>query len=160
MARLWSFSRHREEGIVKNWLWPATLLLALVVLVAGCRSVSVQGVIQTADEQPIANASVTLRPGGTAGHSLAVSSDPNGCFDLFQTIARHQNDYTLVVDSPGYKALRIALAGHLQNILLVTLEPTASSKPSAARPIRSAERYVRYGVPCEPEFKANSLTLH
>jgi hypothetical protein len=120
----------------------------------------VKGVIQTADEQPIANASVTLRPGEPAGHSLAGSSEPNGCFDLFETIARHQDGYTLVVDSPGYKPLRIAVAVRLENLLLVTLEPTASSKPSAARPIQSAERNIRYGVPCDPEFKANSLTLH
>jgi hypothetical protein len=136
------------------------LLLGLVVLVAGCRSVWVKGVIQTADEQPIANASVTLLPGEPAGHSLAGSSEPNGCFDLFETIARHQDGYILVVDSPGYKPLRIAVAVRLENLLLVTLEPTASSRPSAARPIRSAERYLRYGVPCEPELKANSLTLH
>ena len=136
------------------------LLLALVVLVAGCRSVWVQGVIQTSDEQPIANASVALRPGEPAGHSLTGSSDRNGCFDLFETIARHQDGYTLVVDSPGYKPLRIAVAVRVENLLLVTLEPTAISKPSAARPIRSAERYVRYGVPCDPEVKANSLTLH
>jgi hypothetical protein len=136
------------------------LLLVLVVLVAGCRSVWVKGVIQTADEQPIANASVTLLPGESAGHSLAGSSERNGCFDLFETIARHQDGYILVVDSPGYKPLRIAVAVRLENLLLVTLEPKATSKPSAARAIRSAERYIRYGVPCEPEFNANSLTLH
>jgi len=136
------------------------LLLGLVVLVAGCRSVWVKGVIKTADEQPIANASVTLQPGEPAGHSLAGSSEPNGCFDLFETIARHQNGYTLVVDSPGYKPLKIAVAVRLENLLLVTLEPTASSKPSEARPIRSPERYLRFGVPCEPEVKGNSLTLH
>jgi hypothetical protein len=139
---------------------PGTLLLALVVLVAGCRSVWVQGVIQTSDKQPIANASVTLRPGEPAGHSLAVSSDPNGCFDLFETTARHQDGYVLVVDSPGYKPLTIAVAVRLENLLLITLEPTATSKPSAARPIRSAERYVRYAVPCDSEVKANRLTLH
>ena len=136
------------------------LLLVLVALVAGCRSVWVKGVIQTADEQPIANASVTLHSGEPAGHSLADTSEPNGCFDLFETIARHQDGYILVVDSPGYKPLRIAVAVRLENLLLVTLEPTASSKPSEARPIRSAERYLRYGVPCEPEVKANSLSLH
>ena len=139
---------------------PGMLLLALVILFAGCRSVSVKGVIRTADEQPVANASVTLRPGEPAGHSLAGSSDPNGCFDLFETIARHQNGYVLVVDSPGYKPLSIAVAVRVENLLLVTLEPTANSKPSAVRPIRSAERYMRYGVPCEPEDNANSLTLH
>jgi hypothetical protein len=64
------------------------------------------------------------------------------------------------VESSGYKPLRIAVAVRLENLLLVTLEPTASSKPSAARPIQSAERNIRYGVPCDPEFKANSLTLH
>ena len=136
------------------------LLLVLVALVAGCRSVWVKGVIQTADEQPIANASVTLHSGEPAGHSLADTSEPNGCFDLFETIARHQDGYILVVDSPGYKPLRIAVAVRLENLLLVPLEPTASSKPSEARPIRSAERYLRYGVPCEPEVKANSLSLH
>ena len=136
------------------------LLLVLVALVAGCRSVWVKGVIQTADEQPIANASVTLHSGEPAGHSLADTSEPNGCFDLFETIARHQDGYILVVDSPGYKPLRIAVAVRLENLLLVTLEPTASSKPSEARPIRSVERYLRYGVPCEPEVKANSLSLH
>jgi hypothetical protein len=137
-----------------------TLLLPLVVLVAACRSVWVQGVIQTADEKPIANVSVTLQPGERPGHSLAVSSDSNGCFDLFETVARHQDHYTLVVDSPSYKALRIAVVVRLENLLLVTLEPTTSSKPSAARPIHSAERYGRFGVPCEPEVNANSLTLH
>ncbi len=136
------------------------LLLVLVVLAAGCRSVWVKGVVQTADEQPIANASVTLLPGEPAGHSLAGSSERNGCFDLFETIARNQNGYILVVDSPGYKPLRIAVAVRLENLLLVTLEPKATSKPSAARAIRSAERHIRYGVPCEPEFNANSLTLH
>jgi hypothetical protein len=134
-------------------------LLALVVLVAGCRSVWVHGVIQTADERPIANTSVTLQSGEPTGRSLAGSSEPNGCFDVFETIARHEGDYTLVVDAPGYKSLRIGVAVRVENLLLVTLEPTDSSKPSGARPIRSAERYGRYGVPCEPEF-ANSLTLH
>jgi hypothetical protein len=136
------------------------LLLALVVLVAGCRSVWVRGVIQTSDQQPIADASVTLRPGKLVGDSLAGSSEPNGCFDLFETIGRHQDRYILVVDSPGYKPLAIAVADRVENLLLVTLEPTGSSKPSEARPIRSAERYIRYGLPCEPEVKANSLTLH
>jgi len=120
----------------------------------------VKGVIQTADEQPITNASVTLLPGEPDGHSLAGLSEPNGCFDLFETIARHQDGFILVVDSPGYKPLRIAVPVRLENLLLVTLEPKASSKPSAARAIPSAERYMRYGVPCEPEVKANSLTLH
>ena len=136
------------------------LLLVLAVLVAGCRSVWVKGVIQTDDEQPIANASVTLLPGEPSGHSLAGSSEPNGCFDLFETIGRHQDDFILVVNSPGYKPLSIAVAVRVENLLLVTLEPRANSKPSAARPIRSAERYMRYGVPCDPEYKANSLTLH
>ena len=135
------------------------MLLVLVVLVAGCRSVWVKGVILTADEQPIANASVTLQPGESAGHSLAGSSEPNGCFDLFETIGRRQDGYILVVDSPGYKPLTIPVPVRLENLLLVTLEPTGSSKPSAARPIRSAERHLRYGLPCEPEVKANSLTL-
>ena len=139
---------------------PGKLLLALVMLVAGCRSVSVKGVIQTADEQPVANASVTLRPAEPAGHSLAGSSDPNGCFDLYETIARHQDGYVLVVDSPGYKPLSIPVAVRVENLLLVTLEPAANSKPSAVRPVRSAERYMRYGVLCEPEYNANSLTLH
>jgi hypothetical protein len=136
------------------------LLLVLVVLVAGCRSVWVRGVIQTADEQPIANVPLTLRPAEPAGHSLSGSSEPNGCFDLFETIARNQDGYILVVDLPGYKPLRIAVAVRLENLLLITLEPIASSKPSTAKPIRSAERNIRYGVPCEPEVKANSLTLH
>ena len=151
---------HEAQRVIGRRDHLGMLLLGLVVFVAGCRSVWVKGVIQTTDEQPIANASVTLRPGEPAGHSLAGSSEPNGCFDLFETIARHQDGYILVVDSPGYKPLRIAVAVRLENLLLVTLEPTASSKPSAARPIRSAERYLRYGVPCDPEFKANSLTLH
>jgi len=120
----------------------------------------VKGVIQTADEQPIASASVTLLSGEPAGHSLAGSSEPNGCFDLFETIGRHQDDFILVVDSPGYKPLSIAVTVRVENLLLVILEPKASSKPSAARAIRSAERYMRYGAPCEPEYKANSLTLH
>ncbi len=119
-----------------------------------------KGVIQTADEQPIADASVTLLPGQPSGHSLAGSSEPNGCFDLFETIARHQDGFTLVVDSPGYKPLRIAVPVRLENLLLVTLEPKASSKPSAARTIRSAERYMRYGIPCDSGYNANSLTLH
>jgi len=139
---------------------PDTLLLALALLVAGCRSVWVQGVIQTADEKPIANVSVTLQPGQPHGHDLAGSSDSNGCFDLFETVARNQDHYTLIVDSPGYKAVSIAVALRRENLLLVTLEPATSSNPSAARPIQSAERYGRFGVPCEPEVKANSLTLH
>ena len=119
-----------------------------------------KGVIQTADEQPIANVSVTLLPGEPAGHSLAGSSDRNGCFDLFETIPRYQDGFILVVDSPGYKPLRIAVPVRLENLLLVTLEPKANSKPSAARAIGSAERHMRYGVPCDPEYQANSLTLH
>jgi hypothetical protein len=157
-SRARSARRHPEGTGLRDHL--GTLLLALVLLVAGCRSVSIRGVIQTADEQPIANASVTLRPGESAGHALDGSSEPNGCFDLFETISRHQDGYILVVDSPGYKPLRIAVAVRLENLLLITLEPTASSKPSAARPIRSAERYIRYGVPCDTEFSAHSLTLH
>src|SRR4029077_19298258 len=92
-------------------------LVCLVMLVAGCRSVWVKGVIQTADEQPIANASVTLRPGEPAEHSLAGSSELNGCFDLFETIGRHQDGYILVVDSPGFKPLKIAVAVRLENLL-------------------------------------------
>ena len=138
---------------------PGTLLPVLAVLVAGCRSVWVHGVIQTADEKPIANVSVRLQPDEARGHDLGGSSDSNGCFDLFET-ARQQDRYTLVVDSPGYKALRIAVALRRENLLLVTLEPATSSKPSAARPIQSLERYGRFGVLCEPEDNASSLTLH
>jgi len=139
---------------------PGTLLPALAVLVAGCRSVWVHGVIQTADEKPIANVSVTLQPGEARGHDLGSSSDSNGCFDLFETVARHLDRYSVVVDSPGYKPLRIAVALRRENLLLVTLEPATSSKPSAARPIQPLERYGRFGVVCEPEPNASSLTLH
>ena len=134
-------------------------LLLLVALVVGCRSVSVKGVIQTPEEKPIANASLMLLPEDMAGHSLAGSSEPNGCFDLYETIDRHQSRFLLVVDSPGYQPLRIAVEAH-ESLLLVTLEPITSPEPSDARPISSSERKIRYGVPCEPEVTGRSLTLH
>src|SRR6202022_1184182 len=102
---------------------PSTMLLVLVILLAGCRSVWVKGVIQTADEQPIANASVTLRPAEPAGHSLSGSSEANGCFDLFETIPRHRDGYFLVVDVPGYKSLEVAVPVRVENLLLVNLQP-------------------------------------
>jgi hypothetical protein len=134
--------------------------IMLGVLAAGCRSISVKGVIATDDDHPIANALITLQPGERAGRSFAGSSEPNGCFNLYETIPRDQGRYLMVVESPGYKPLSIPVAVRVENLLLVTLEPTASSRPSAARPISPGERYARYVSPCDPEFKANSLTLH
>ena len=134
-------------------------LLVMVIVLAGCRSIWVRGVIQTADERPIANASVTVRSAEPNTHVLNGSSEANGCFDLFHTIARHENGYFLEVDSPGYKPVRIALAIHVENLFLVTLEPISGVPPSEARPIRSSERPLRYG-PCEPLVSGNSLSLH
>jgi hypothetical protein len=136
----------------------ATVLSGLFILLAGCRSIWVRGVIQTADEHPIANASVTARSAGPGTHVVAGASEPNGCFDLFHTIRRNENGYFLEVNSPGYKPVKIALAIHVENLLLVTLEPTASPQASQARPIRSDERPLRYG-PCEPLVSGSRLSL-
>jgi hypothetical protein len=138
---------------------PGVLFFGLVALVAGCRSIWVRGVIQTADEHPMANASVTARPADPGTHVVAGTSQPNGCFDLFHTIGRHENGYFLEVNSPGYKPVRIPLAIHVENPLLVTLQPIASPQASQARPIRSEERPLRYGA-CEPLVRGNSLSLH
>jgi len=123
-------------------------VLAFGALVAGCRSVWVHGVIQTADEHPIANARVALQS-ETDSHAPADTSEPNGCFDLFKTIRRDQGGYVLIVDSPGYKLLKVPLRIHVENLLLITLEPEGSALPSTARAIRSEERPLRYGA-CEP----------
>jgi hypothetical protein len=136
-----------------------TLILVLVILLAGCRSIWVRGVIQTADELPVANASVTARSADPGTRVVAGTSEPNGCFDLFHTIGRNENGYFLEVDSPGYKPVKIALAIHVENLMLVTLQPIASPQASQARPIRSEERPLRYGA-CEPLVSGNSLSLH
>jgi hypothetical protein len=136
-----------------------TVLLGLVTLLAGCRSIWVRGVIQTADDHPIANASVTARSADPGTHIVAGASEPNGCFDLFHTIGRNENGYFLEVNFPGYQPVKISLAIHVENLLLVTLEPIASPQPSRARPIRSDERPLRYGS-CEPLVSGNSLSLH
>ena len=135
------------------------LATVLFIFLAGCRSIWVRGVIQTADEHPIANALVTARSADHGTHVVAGTSEPNGCFDLFHTIGQNENSYFLEVDSPGYKPVRIALAIHVENLLLVTLEPVASPKASQARPIRSEERPQRYGA-CEPLVSGNTLSLH
>jgi hypothetical protein len=135
-----------------------TLLLALAILLDGCRSIWVRGVIQTADEHPIANASVTARSAEPGTHVVAGASETNGCFDLFHAIGRNENGYFLEVDSPGYKPVRVALAIHVENLLLVTLEPIASPQPSQATPISYGARALRYG-PCEPAG-GSRISLH
>lgn len=135
-------------------------LLLLSVLAAGCRSVWVHGVIQTNDEHPVAHASLILRSGEPGEHQLIGSSEPSGCFDLFETIRRNHGDYYLFVDLPGYKPVRVPIAPRLDNLLLVTLEPETSAASSTVRPISSSERYIRYATPCEPLVTGSSITLH
>jgi len=131
------------------------------MLAVGCRSVSVRGVVETVDEHPVAKAVVTLQPEGADAHAVTALSDPNGCFDLFQTIPQHHGDYHLLVDLPGYKPLSIPVAAGPDNLLLLMLEPATGGGSSTARPISSSERYLRYATPCESlVHAASSLTLH
>ena len=136
------------------------LLLAIAVIASGCRSVSVRGVIQTTREQPIAQATLALRPGNTSENAVTGSSDSNGCFNLYQTIPGHHGEYVLIVDLPGYKPLRVSVAAGPDNLLLVTMEAASAAGSSTVRPISSAERYLRYATPCEPLVNASSISRH
>jgi hypothetical protein len=136
------------------------LLLLSAVVTSSCASVSVKGVIRTIDDRPIANASVRLQPRDPAGRSFAGSSEPNGCFDLYETIGRDQRGWVMVVEVPGYKPVSIDVAVRKENLLLVAMAPSAAIEASIARPISPSERYVVYASPCEPEVRASSLGLH
>lgn len=135
-------------------------LLLLGLFTGGCRSVSVHGVIETPQQLPIAQASVTLRSEQPGAHAVSGSSEPTGCFNLFETIPRNHGDYHLFVESPGYKPVSVPIAPRLDNLLVVTLVPETSAASSTIRPISSSERYIRYATPCEPLVNANSISLH
>jgi hypothetical protein len=136
------------------------MILLVGSLASGCRSVSIHGVIQTSAEQPIAQATMTLEGPQPGAHPVVASSDPNGCFNFYETIGGHQGDYILLIDLPGYKPLRFPVAAGSDNLLLVTMEREAGAGSSMARPISSSERYMRYTTPCEPLIHGSSLTLH
>jgi hypothetical protein len=150
MKRSETMTRLRELGAI----------LLIGVLAAGCRSVSIYGVIQTSAEEPIAKATLTLEAAQTGAHALTGASDLNGCFNLFETISRRHGDYILVVDLAGYKPLRVPVAAGPDNLLLITMAPEVGAGPSSVRPISSSERYMRYTTPCEPLIHGSSLTLH
>lgn len=136
------------------------LLLLASALISACASVSVKGVIRTIDDRPIAKASITLQSLDPAGSSFAGSSEPNGCFDLYETIGRDsRGGYVMIVEVPGYKRVNVAVAARRQNLLLVAMAPDGTSEESWARPISASERYVVYASPCEPEVRASGLGL-
>lgn len=133
-------------------------ILALTML--ACRSVSVKGVIQTADEKPIEGATLQLVPVDSTRSSLTGTSESHGCFNLFRTVGRRGGDYLLAIEFPGYKPFTAHVSAGAENLLQVILQPIGSTAESEARPISWSRRYAVYGVPCEPEVTASPLTLH
>jgi hypothetical protein len=137
----------------------ALVLLALGVASSGCSSVSAKGIVRTVEGEPVAGATLTLRSSQSGVPEPARYSEPNGCFNVFG-MARGQEAGVLLVESPGYKPLEWHIPPGRDSLLLITLAPASAANASSARPVTPRERGTLYATPCEPQIRANSLSLH
>lgn len=123
---------------------------------------SVHGVVDGADGHPIENARITLLPPQGAGSPAAttVTSDPRGCFFLYQRAGPENPVYRLTVDSPGRKPVSVDVHSGRLSTLRVTLAAETGADPSTAIPIPRSQRPLLYEARCEPAVKASSISLH
>ncbi len=138
----------------------ASCLLVVGLLGWGCASVSVHGVVDETDGRPIEDARITLHlPGEGPPGTTAVTSDPKGCFVLYERSRPDSRVYNLTIESRGHKTLCVAVApGHL-SILHVTLAAESSADQSRAMPIAPSDRPLLYDARCEPAVSASSISL-
>ena len=147
-----------------------TTILLLGLATAGCRSVTVRGVVLTPAGEPIDEAAVSLvgtrqdertREGEPAVTVMA-RSGPNGCFGVFRYVGREAEKFLLVVEAKGRKRLTVPVQPSEKNLLRVVLPPNAAGEDSAdasATPIGDAERHIVYHIPCEPDVRGNTIGL-
>jgi hypothetical protein len=135
-------------------------LLVVGLFACGCASVSVHGVVDETDGRPIENARITLQlPGAGPPGITAVTSDPKGCFFLYETVRPEGRVYDLVIESPGHKSLSVVVPSRQPNLLHVTLAAETGADPSKATPIAPSDRPLLYEVRCEPAVRASNISL-
>jgi hypothetical protein len=122
--------------------------ILISVLAQGCASVSAHGIVRTSDGGPVVDASVTLTEPETGRVTARSSSDPRGCFSVYEPVEPGDRAYVLRISSPGRKPIEIVVRMQEAPLLFVTLAGEASSDESAARPVVPRERGSVYEVPC------------
>ena len=134
-------------------------VILIQMIVQGCASVSAHGIIKTPNGNPVADATLTLTDSETGKITAHSSSDPRGCFSVYEPVESGDRSYALHISAPGHKPLVLTVRMHEKTLFLVTLAGDESPDESASRPIDPRERSVLYDAACVPLVRGGGIGL-